>query len=357
MAHVKLERIDYFIAKLRALPKSDRDRIWGLCLAEIRHLKTGKWFPPGAVEPQYGYKTTSLRSVLTDYRNAVREQIGKSHLALKFLKPSLADTDAVNTEYAKTVVKRHTALRPIDADDIVARAVTIMQHAARFGPFALAAAIIAVTGRRPWEIAHGNLEAVRRRGRVPRYHALTEGKTLKFSGQAKRVKRGYNAPPAPPYEIPVLADPALILESFELLHTLYPFRRIKDNTAFNRSPGKRIAEAAERYFSDAKRRPLTAKDLRETYATIAYAWYCPDDVSMNVYKGHILGHDESDVRTSLSYYSSYLLGQRDAFQHDFRVSATEAIEKLERQKRRAPDPTRKEQLQNRIALFRSALKK
>jgi integrase len=357
MAHVKLERIDYFIAKLRAIPKKDRDRIWGLCLAEIRHLKTGKWFPPGAVEPQYGYKTTSLRSVLTDYRNAVREQLGKTHMALKFLKPSLADTDAVNTGYAKTIVKRHTKLRPIDADDIVARAETIMQHGSRFGPFALAAAIIAVTGRRPWEIANGNLERIRRRGRVPRFHALTEGKTLKFSGQAKRVKRGYHAPPAPPYEIPVLTDPSLVLESFTLLHTLYPFRRIKDDTAFNRSAGKRIAEAAARFFSDAKRIPLTAKDLRHAYATITYAWYCPEDVSMNVYQGHILGHDKEDVRTSLSYYSMYLLGQRDAFTHDFRLAAQETMEKLERKKRRAPDPTRKEQIQHRIDLFRSALPK
>ncbi len=344
-----------FISRLHKVKRSEHESIWGLCLAEIKHLKTAPWYRHGAREPSYGYSTTTLRSVLTRYRNAVRTHLGKTHPALHYLKPSHADQDTVKVAYTESIVEQHTNLRPIDPDDLVARALNVLRNADSSNPFALAAALIAVTGRRAYEIGCIGTLAKRRRGRISKLLTPATGNTLVFSGQAKT--RGADTAQTTPYEIPVLADPGLVLRAFERLRKAYSLEADIGYIAFNRGAGKRISEYSRRLFADASpfRKPLNAKDLRAAYATIAFSWYAPKDVSLNVYVARILGHSHLDVKTSISYIDFYPIGHKHEFVTDYNRAARDAVTELHAEAIREHDAHRRAQLEERIAILRSTI--
>ena len=98
-----LERVDFFIRDISAIPVADTGRIWSRCLNEINYLKNRKNF---LVREGYEaerrsrsdealYAITTIRRSLSRYRMAVRAALGESHPALRYLKPSIDDQAAV----------------------------------------------------------------------------------------------------------------------------------------------------------------------------------------------------------------------------------------------------------------------
>lgn len=327
-------RIDLFVQRLSEIPVTDRDRIWGLCMQEKRHLKETPWLPAGGSELRRGYAPTSLRSVLRDYRNAIRRALGKNNPALDFLKSSVAEVADYRKRYAMQLVQDHTNQRGIDAEALVDIAEGILRSADVRPAFQIAAALCLVTGRRPWEL--GCTGSFKRRSAKRLHLDPARGRTLLFDGQAK-TKDATSAQTAP-YDIPVLVDPAIVLSAFAAMRAKHPFAAIKTGKQFNGYAGKEINEEARRLFKDAERRSLTAKDCRAAYATIAYSWLAPETISENAYFAKILGHAYLDTKSSLSYIDFYLVGEKRAFGQDQRTSIRDGIADLKKLIKRERDP-------------------
>ena len=83
-----LERVDFFIRDISAIPVADTARIWSRCLNEINYLKNRKNF---LVREGYEaerrsrsdealYAITTIRRSLSRYRMAVRAALGEARL-------------------------------------------------------------------------------------------------------------------------------------------------------------------------------------------------------------------------------------------------------------------------------------
>jgi len=116
-----LTRIPDFLDLVAAIPSSADDQVYRSRAAnEIKHLKTGKRVPRGTIEPVRGYATTTVRSVLSHYRNAGRmdPRLGPKSPILKYLRPSIADQAFVKDMHVKRLYDVNTTRRPIDAEDL-----------------------------------------------------------------------------------------------------------------------------------------------------------------------------------------------------------------------------------------------
>lgn len=336
----RLERIPEFVAGIRAIPKRETQRIWGRCLAEIKHLKTGTWTPAGSRTPQKGYAPATLRSVLRDYRNAIRAEFGDKHPALRYLKPSAATQQLVKDEQTERIYDMHHNLRPIACENLVDEAAQLISSPELQPPLVVTAALLLLTGRRPWEIlGTGSFE---RAG----------DEALLFAGQAKT--RGAESAQVGPYEIPVLAEPDLILRAFKSVRDRYDLSGMEYQKAHNRY-SKTLGQYAKQYFADERGEAITPSDLRAAYATIAFEWFAPADVSLNAYFARILGHSEFDFVTSLSYCTFYPIGEKRDFVRDFRRGTKEAIALQATLLDRESDDTKRRYIQDRIDKFERVL--
>jgi len=268
------------VERLAAL--GDQRRVWGVCMAELRYLKRL-------------YATSTRRGYLSAYRAAVQEQFGDEHPALGFLKLSRYDESAVETGEARRISEQLNNLVEIDADELVRAAVRLLGGT----EYAIATGLLLLTGRRPVEILNtGALAPSQARNMV------------KFSGQAKT--RGAASARTEPYDIPVLAKPAMVLGAFEKLRSALD----KSDPDRGRCPGRGarrgdyLSYQAARNFADKQGNPARPKDLRAMYAAICYSRFCPRKVSLNAFYSYILGHSELDFGTGLSYLRYYVAGKR-----------------------------------------------
>lgn len=332
-------------------------KIWGVCLSELRHLKLTEWVPSTSkfsTPEAKRYELTTLRSVLRDYRNAVRKEFGARHPALQYLRVSLSDQYEYRNKYRATLVAQQQDLRPIDPDEILDIAETVLREADTRPVFQVAAALIPVTGRRPYEIGcRANFYPGRARSN---FFAYAKGYTVIFSGQAKT--RGAKNAQTGPYEIPVLLDPRLVMNAFKTMRRRYPFERIKSNVAFNRYVGKEINSAARQLFHDATqhRLSLTAKSLRDVYLAIALRWYRPESVTDNAFGARILGHAELDTQTVQAYRKMYIIGEKRDTVIEKRRSTRATIAELKRAQEATADTATRAYLEERIALLAASLK-
>jgi integrase len=378
MIVTKLERVDDFISRLKTYKKSDTGGIWGVCLAEIKHLRTGTWTPAGANASKAGYAEATVRSVLSDYRNAVRTTLGETHPALRYLKPSKALQESVKQAQSERVKEMHSNLRPIDPTELVGAAEAIISKIERdpsaIAPLIVAAALLLLTGRRPWEILWlGNFQPITRASETlfDKSIPTKERWSLMFSGQAKT--RGAESAQTDPYEIPVLIEPARIGYAFKNLTDRYHLTDLRakfnnDKEFYDKSHNrysKTLGEYAKANFHDdargtdedgrPKRKPISPSDLRAAYATIAYERFAPSNVSLNAYIARILGHSQFDFVTSLSYFNFYPIGTKRDFDQQVRSGTKEAIAELEKQKAAELDEKRRGWLQDRINKFHEVL--
>lgn len=348
------ERIDAFLVDLKAIPASETQRIWGRCLAEIKHLKSGTWLPAGSAAPQKGYAPATVRSVLRDYRNAIREDasLGPNHPSLRYLKPSAATQQQVKDDQTERIYAMHHNLRPIDCDELVDTADALISSPRSTAPLAVAAGLLLLTGRRPWEIlGTGSF-------------APAGEDALIFSGQAKT--RGAESAQTEPYAIPVLTDPDRIRFAHAALRERYDLSGLDYKKAHNRY-SKSLGQYARQFFKDENHGRelrdgagkhdggITPSDLRAAYATIAYEWFAPDEVSLNAYFACILGHSEFDFVTSLSYCTFYPVGEKRDFVRAFRRGTQDAIDGQKRLLEKERDDKQRHYISERIEHFQKAL--
>jgi telomere resolvase len=314
-------RISGFVARVAAIPTSDQNYtnvLWGTCMAEKRELK------------RYGYALGSLRRTLTDYRHALRDRFGDDHLALRYIRLSKADVAEMREDYANTVEEQNLNMRPVRLDELVATATKIVREAEGRHPAAIAAALALLTGRRVVELL-----------KTGRFSEGTKRRTLIFSGQAKTG--GSKNARTDPYEIPVHAEPKLLLAAFRILRREFDCTELT-NGGVNDRYSKRLSIHANALFADANRTPLTMHELRAVYAIAAYAWLAPVTISPIAYLPRILGHGHGDYTTSHSYWKFHPIGEKRAVVADFRWGIADELVELDDALEDARDETVRERL-------------
>jgi len=277
----KVERIEVFIARLKRIPRKEKLKIWSLCANEIRYLKNADVMYPGErTRADNKLALTSVRRLVSEYRNAVFA-LSPRHPALQYLKIAQADQNAVRDANRERNVRDNRNLRLIDPDEMIAKALALLEHKAYVD---VVAGLLLLTGRRSIEVLKtGTFTKIRGRG----------AKTmLTFEGQAKT--RGADSAQRAPYRIPVLVDPKIILEKIAWLRKTWPFDDFDHLEPVPRN--KRIAQRTGKPLLQAVRfgygrdidpgRIFAPKDLRSAYAAIAFDLYAPD---------------ETDIVTALSY--------------------------------------------------------
>jgi len=345
---VKLERIPEFIDRLAAISKKAEDRrFWSIALNEIKHLKTTERLPAASGDPVFGYATTTLRRVLSEYRNAVRgdSRLGPAHPVLKYLKPSLGDQQDVKDMAVQRVYDVNTARRPIDAEALVDTAVDLLEGAA---PLLRAASIVLLTGRRNIELFRGDFKPTPQRRHAQLFDNC-DGDTLVFSGQAKT--RGAKAAQTAPYEIPILTDAKRVLKAFRQLRNDYPIPPSLTNKQIDSKVASTLGQHVSDHYRDDAGGSLTPKDLRAIYATIAYEFYAPPGYSINAYFARILGHSEYDFVTSMSYNRFYIVGHKRDYDRAFRKAAREAVDQLRQRQLQEADDAKRQKIAATIAEY------
>lgn len=306
-------RIPDFIASLREIPSSEKNRIWAACMGEKSVLRNAEYLERGS-NRRVKFTVSAIRRAITDYRNAIREALGNNHHALSVMRLSVDDAESLRVDYLETISETHTNLRQVDCQELAEIATALVSDPASKKPMEVAAGLLLLTGRRVTEVLKTGV-----------FTAGPKKRTLTFAGQLKKEKAGSEPIETPPYVIPVLCDPKLILAAIEWLRRAAPCGDITERGVNDRY-SKVINAAVKTHFTDAKKGALMPKDLRAIYATTAYGWYAPTTISMNAYFARILGHAELDLATSLSYVKFAPTGEKRAFVSDFRWSLDVAIE-------------------------------
>lgn len=354
------DRISEFLVKLASRGRRDVDGIRALCLGERNYLKNAKYMSRRAAIkleaegkdphdranwPKLGL--TRRHKLLTQYRNAIREKFGDKHPALRWMVLSDDEQRERATSKHSTIVEGHKTRRPIDVAGHIAAATDLLEaHTERIAVLAIAAALIAVTGRRAIEILlTGNFELVDAPDATLFSPELRRRWTLRFSGQAKT--RGAESAQNAPYEIPVLAPPELIVDAFTQLRKRYNVKDLTSEQVGNRANGE-LGKYAKTRYKDAAGESLNPSQLRAAYATIAYELYAPDKQSWNSYTARILGHSADDLVTSFSYDKFYPVGSKREYAREIRRATKETLGLLQEQRRRETDPKKAGYLDDKI---------
>jgi len=351
---VTADRIDGFISKLAQ--RKSRAHIRAICLGERNFLKNAKFVKRGLDPKDEANKSTlaiaTRHKLLTRYRAAIVERFGPDHPALEYMVLSDEEQDARNEHTRATIVAKHTSRRPIDADAHIGKAIEILEAVLNGGTLPalkIAAALIAVTGRRPIEILQcGEFKKAKAPDTTLFDSSIAPKKrwALVFAGQAKT--RGADSAQNEPYEIPVLAPPALIQTVFTALRKRYNLQGLTSEQVGNRT-SKELGQYAKEVFRDREGGTIGPKQLRAAYATIAYEFYAPEKLSWNVYTARILGHSVNDLVTSFSYDQFYPVGSKREYDRAIRNATRETLDALREQRRREPDETRAGYIDEKIA--------
>jgi single-stranded DNA-binding protein len=345
---------EQFKDELAAIPRDETGKIWSRASNRLKALK-GE------------YTLTSLRSTLTDERNGIREdeRLGPDHPVLQYLRPSNADQVTVRAEQFEGVLERSARenRRSVDADDLVDTAMRLLagdEDGSRLP--VKTAALMLLTGRRAVELFRGELSLV---GGTTSGIPGAEGATVLFTGQAK----SRDDAEARVYEIPVLGEPAKIVKSFQDLRIQYPaieqlqeaFPAATDRD-INKKLDSKIASTLGRYvrteFQDVQGEPLSPKDLRSAYATIAWSWFARDNggpqPNFNEFTASILGHRDTDVGTALAYQGFHLKGESRTFDRAFRRANLLSAEAVDKMAAGEPDERRRIFMSDSALKFREA---
>lgn len=235
-------------------------------------------------------------SYITKYRNALREAFGDEHPMLRIAAgtPQLYD-EARKTKMAK-IAKKHGSLITFENH------AEVMKRCRRYllasDPMTIAIGLMGTTGRRPYEIfTQAELKPAPYGKGVSKWSVL-------FNGQAK-TKQGEGTKFGVTYEIPVLEQSKIVLDAYRRLREssdgkLWLGLSVDDFTSEVRLP---LRDAVIAKFEDIwpKEEPAKPYGLRHLYAEIAFRNFAPPRVTKNSYFAAILGHNNNDLETSLSY--------------------------------------------------------
>jgi integrase len=197
------------------------------------------------------------------------------------------ESDSLAKDYKIKIVKQQTKPKNIlNVDGFIERAVELLEAKSYI---ARILAIAALTGRKVAEI-----------GCSATFSYKTNNSVL-FTGQLKLKTND-----CPPYIIPVLANAKSIITCLKGLRVDKP-QYLNNPGNFHSSCSKDLSIAVKKYFSEFVEGVITAKDLRAIYATIASAKFnnisSKHHLKDNIYFAEILGHQDGDITTQLSYQS------------------------------------------------------
>ncbi|CAK9250935.1 unnamed protein product [Sphagnum jensenii] len=240
---------------------------------------------------------TTLRRYYTHYRNVCREVISKKkdryilETCLEILNLTRQEIDDLNDQYSQKVATEHRSLRPLkNYDQMILKAVDLLGGMSIYDRIL---GLACLTGRRAAEI-----------GCTAKFQKLRENWML-FDGQLKGKTRLLHT-----YEIPVLADGALIIEAVRSIHEQRP--HWVDNTILFHDCGSReLSLRVKRHFSEFIDNPAV-KDLRAAYAEICYDKFGTIRKAKTRFFSEILGHGEDDNITGQSYIDFYIEEQEAA---------------------------------------------
>jgi hypothetical protein len=363
---VSQERIDDFCRRIAALGR-DVAGIRMTCLGERNYLKNAKYVKRGT-DSRTKLSLTRRRRVITYYRNALRQRFGDDHPSLRYFKLSVKEQNDVNLTDRQKIADRHVDRRPIDVDWHIGTAQAVLQgDLEKTAVYSIANALIAVTGRRPVEIfLTGEFTAVKSPDAslfdpgIDKKHRWT----LRFDGQAKREKQGHDTPPQPPYEIPVLMEPQLVLRAFHALRRRYDCSDLTPEGVHDRTSKELGKYCRARYRDDRravtdqdrKESAITPSELRAVYTACAYELYAPLRCSWIAYATRILGHASLlDMQSSHSYDKFYAKGSKREYDRDLRASNRELLATLKQLRAETTDEKQLGYLDEKIGAVKALL--
>lgn len=255
------------------------------------------------------------------YRPALAAAFPEGHPSYDIVKLPDEIADRISANYRRAVVTQNKSLTAIpEWREMVATATATLQarisdpNPTKESAMVIAAALLLLTGRRPYEIICSGVFAPAHIAGGSK-NALSKWSVM-FAGQTKTrgaIGTRYNES----YEIPVLAPARLILDAVRILRTSAVGAEwtTLNNTAFttltnSRGPDERlpireaVTDLYTRYWpQDAV---LSPKCMRPLYAEISYNMFSSKAVSKNSFYARVLGHKTNDLETALSYMHYYL---------------------------------------------------
>jgi len=287
------EQIEGFVAKVRNAD-TDEQRVRMIALSELSKIhrrinqQTGEFYAP-----------TTNRSLITEYRNIIKAELGEEATVLKTLRYSAARVAEYRQHQQEQREEQHRNQRPLDGQEHIERAVALLNYnvRVRWSSAAAIAGVVALTGRRPYEVGCvGGFEP-----------DPTDAARVLFCGQTKTrdVERAAAA-----YSMPVLAERALVLETVSRIREAVDSNL--ENKVYSQRFGKEVGIVAKRTFSDRNGEPIVPRELREAYATVAYRKFASRKISEVQFYNEVLGHQGTDLNTSLFYFAFYVVDGDEA---------------------------------------------
>ena len=245
------------------------------------------------------------RNLMTDVRNAIKQQLGTEHFALESMNFTVDEWIQINQPIDDQVANRNehqTLLDPKAVNALVTRAVKLLASREWAD---IAAGLAVLTGRRSAEI----LATAQFEYKTP--YSVTFTGALKRKGETQQLS----------FEIPTLAQAEYIIKALDKLRQIVDTEGM-NNTDINQKYSDAVARACDRHFADLIPRREGRDNLythlfRSVYAAIATHWYCPPRVADIEFKAAIQGHftvlDQANPerRRSLAasrHYSDYKMG-------------------------------------------------
>lgn len=212
----------------------------------------------------------------------LKKQYWRYSTALNYLRINEIETRKIKEDYNATVKARRSNLRYIlDVDGYIQKAVDLIETDSFIDNVL---GLAALTGRRVAEIG------------CTANFSYIDDHTVNFTGQLKT--KGIDNDLS--FAIPVLNNSNIIISNLEKIRENYS--KYKNNPVkFHNNCSSQLSKKVNQFepFVEDK---LTAKDLRAVYASIAFNRYCKNDrMDDTAYYSYILGHDEKDNDTCLSY--------------------------------------------------------
>ncbi|MDS7597964.1 telomere resolvase [Agrobacterium tumefaciens] len=274
------------------------------------------------LQTMQGKARTTIISYITRYRNAIREAFGEEHPMLKIATGDAAMYDDQRRAKMEKIATKHGALVTFENYKQVLKICNDCLQST--DPLMIGIGLIGLTGRRPYEV-YTQAEF----SPAPYGKGVSKWSIL-FNGQAK-TKQGEGTKFGITYEIPVLTRSSTILAAYDRLRKssqgiLWHKMSIDDFSAETRLP---LRDAVFNLFETIWPKEEMPKPygLRHLYAEVAYHFFAPPHVTKNSYFAAILGHNNNDLETSLSYMTYTLPEDRD----DAEVRAKRITERTLRQ--------------------------
>lgn len=242
-------------------------------------------------------KATTI-SYITKYRNAIREAYGDEHPILRIAAGSPELYDEARRIKMEKIANKHNSLIVFKNYEEV---MSICREALTSNnPMVIAVGLMGTTGRRPYEIFTQAILSP-----APYAQGVSKWSVL-FSGQAK-TKQGEGTKYGITYEIPVLEKSSIVLRAYEKLRESAQGKKwlgmnVDEFTADARLPLRDRVNNMFGHLWPAAEIPRPY-GLRHLYAELAYRNFAPPHVTKNSYFAAILGHNNNDLETSLSYMS------------------------------------------------------